>query len=95
MNELEKNEYGLIRLRKRKKRGKTRSRDQSKDPEILAAMALRKAQNENKRVIAKARRARDIYSELDTINVGDATLRDLVDDYAILKEAFMEDNDSE
>lgn len=53
----------------------------SKDPEILAAMklkmALRKAQNNHKRVIAKARLARNKYSELDTINVGDATVKDM------------------
>ena len=57
----------------------------SKDPEILAAMkmkmALRKAQNNHKRVIAKARLARNNYSQLDTINVGDATIVDLYDDY--------------
>ena len=55
----------------------------SKDPEILAAMkmkmALRKAQNNHKRVIAKARLARNKYSELDTINVGDATVKDMED----------------
>lgn len=55
----------------------------SKDPEILAAMklkmALRKAQNNHKRVIAKARLARNNYSELDTINVGDATMKDMED----------------
>ena len=57
----------------------------SKDPEILAAMkmkmALRKAQNNHKRVIAKARLARNNYSQLDTINVGDATIVDLVDEW--------------
>ena len=62
----------------------------SKDPEILAAMkmkmALRKAQDKHKRVIAKARLARNNYSQLDTINVGDATIADLVDGYAILEE---------
>lgn len=67
----------------------------SKDPEILAAMkmkmALRKAQNNHKRVIAKARLGRNKYSELDTINVGDATIKDLVDDYAILEEARRQD----
>ena len=57
----------------------------SKDPEVLAAMkmkmALRKAQNNHKRVIAKARLARNNYSQLDTINVGDATIVDLADEY--------------
>lgn len=56
----------------------------SKDPDILAEMkikmALRKEQNKHKRVIAKARLARDNYRQLDTINVGDATIADLVDD---------------
>ena len=62
----------------------------SKDPEILAAMKLkmaaRKAQNNHKRVIAKARLARNKYSELDTINVGDATLVDLVDEWDMREE---------
>ena len=67
----------------------------SKDPEILAAMkmkmALRKAQNNHKRIIAKARLARNKYSELDTMNVGDASINDLVDGYAILEEARRQD----
>lgn len=57
----------------------------SKDPEIIAAMkmkmALRKAQNNHKRVIAKARLARNNYSQLDTTNVGEATIVDLVDEW--------------
>lgn len=71
----------------------------SKDPEILAAMkikmALRKEQNKHKRDIAKARLARDNYKQLDTINVGDATIADLVDDYAILEESRRQDMEEE
>lgn len=71
----------------------------SKDPEILAAMkikmALRKEQNKHKRDIAKARLARNNYRQLDTINVGDATIADLVDDYAILEESRRQDMEEE
>ena len=55
----------------------------------------RKAQNNHKRVISKARLARNKYSELETINVGDATINDLVDDYAILEESRRQDMEDE
>lgn len=67
----------------------------SKDPEILAAMklkmAVRKAQNKHKRIIAKARLARDNYSQLNTINMGDATLVDLFDEEDMREEALRQD----
>jgi len=67
----------------------------SKDPEILAAMklkmAVRKAQNKHKRIIAKARLARDNYSQLNTINMGDATLVDLFDEEDMRAEDMREE----
>ena len=67
----------------------------SKDPEFLAAMKLkmaaRKAQNKHKRIIAKARLARDNYSQLNTINMGDATLVDLFDEEDMREEALRQD----
>ena len=67
----------------------------SKNPEFLTAMKLkmaaRKAQNKHKRIIAKARLARDNYSQLETINVGDATFVDLFDEWDMREEALRQD----
>ena len=52
-------------------------KSQGIDEEIIAKMkikmALRKAQNKHKRVISQARLARNNYTGLDTMNMGDMT----------------------
>ena len=53
----------------------------SVDDEVIFRMKLkmaeRKAKNKHKRIISKARLARNNYAELDTMNMGEITTKDL------------------
>ena len=58
---------------------KSQGADEEFADKLKLKMARRKAQEKHKRVIAQARLARNNYAGLDTMNMGDITLRDLFD----------------